>query len=312
LLAVLLFTVVVKLCLLPLDIKQRRAQFQQAGVSGRVKEIQARYKSDPRIAQQKVREFYKKENIKTSAGCLPMLLQLPVLFAMFGAISLLSNIQTVNLVTNMASGQHVAPPGALWVHNIWRPDAGNASVMPSLSEFRTLVTDMTGRMPNAVISQAQMLLNNSNVSQLALTAGSAQMQAGTYLGNLVQQVYITVPQSAVTAAVSMNYSTVIAPVLNQYAGFANGFYIFPVLAAVSTFFAQWLQKKQNEKVNNPAAAQQMAGMEYIMPIITLYWTATTGITFAVYWIATNLLSIVSMPLLTRVVGSGGKAIQTTK
>ena len=58
LLAVILFTVVVRLLLLPLDIKQKRSTMKQGALAGKVQEIQRRYKNDPRMAQAKTNELY--------------------------------------------------------------------------------------------------------------------------------------------------------------------------------------------------------------------------------------------------------------
>lgn len=299
LIAVVLFTLTIKIILLPLDLKQRRSQQKQMAVTSKVKDIQARYKHDKTLAQKKVQEFYKKENIKPAAGCLPLLLQLPVLFAMFGAITILSNTETIKLITGLASGQVALPPSAFWVHNIWRADSGSSTIMPSISEFSSIVSTMTGRIPVDLFNHAQSLLISGQINQFALTA--AQLPVGTYFGNMIHAAFITIPPSTVTAAVTMNYASAIAPVVNAYPGMANGMYIFPVLAAGTTFASQWLTKKQNEKAN-PGGNPAMGGMEYIMPAITLWWTATTGVAFAMYWIANSLFSIVSIPLLNRVVG----------
>ncbi len=300
LIAVILFTLTIKLIMLPLDLKQRRSQQKQQEVAAKVKEIQNRYKSDPRLAQQKVQEFYKKEKISQTAGCLPLLMQMPILFAMFGAITILSNTQTITMVTTLANGHVVMPPSVAWVHNIWRPDAGNAAIMPSLNEFDTLVQQMKGRLAPDLLAQAQSLLTNTQIDHLALTV--AHMPATTYFGSMVHAAYATVPQAAVTAAVSSNYTSAIAPVVAAFPGKANGFFIFPVLAAAATFVQSWWTKKQNEKTGNTASSQQMGGMEWIMPIITLWWTSTTGLPFTMYWMTNSLLGIVSIPLLNKVVG----------
>jgi YidC/Oxa1 family membrane protein insertase len=305
LIAVVLFTLAIKLILLPLDLKQRRAQAEQAAVSAKVKEIQNRYKSDPRVAQQKVREFYKKENIKQTAGCLPLLLQLPVLFAMFGAITLLSNSETIKLVAGLSSGQVAMPPSALWVHNIWRPDSGSAAIMPTSKEFSTLLATMKNRIPDELFFQAQELIVNGDINQVALTA--ARLPATTYFGGMANAALSTIPTATITQAVSTNYAFAINPVLLAYPGRANGMFIFPVLAAATTFASQWLQKKQNEKANPTAPAAMGGGMEYIMPLITLWWTSTAGVAFAMYWMANSVLSVVSIPLLNKVVGHRGGA-----
>ena len=177
-LAVIIFTVVVRLLLLPLDIKQRRTTMKQGALAGKVQEIQRRYKNDPRMAQAKTNELYKREGVKLSAGCLPMLLQLPIIFAMFGAITILSNTETVKLVAGLANGSVNLPPSALWVHNIWRPDTGTAAIMPSAQEFATTLQQTAARLSPDVLAQAQTLLNNAELSQFALTA--SKLPSGTF------------------------------------------------------------------------------------------------------------------------------------
>lgn len=110
-LAVIIFTVVVRLLLLPLDIKQRHTTMKQGALAGKVQEIQRRYKNDPRMAQAKTNELYKREGVKLSAGCLPMLLQLPIIFAMFGAITILSNTETGK--AGSGAGKRLGKPAAV-------------------------------------------------------------------------------------------------------------------------------------------------------------------------------------------------------
>ena len=53
----------------------------------RMKLIQERYKGDPEQLQKKVMEFYAKNKANPLGGCLPMLVQLPILFALFGTFN---------------------------------------------------------------------------------------------------------------------------------------------------------------------------------------------------------------------------------
>lgn len=96
-LAMLLFVLLVKVLLLPLDVKSKRSTLKTQMVQPKINAIRERYKNDPQKQSIALRELYKKEDIKMTAGCLPMLLQLPILFAMFGAIRILSNTQSIEL-----------------------------------------------------------------------------------------------------------------------------------------------------------------------------------------------------------------------
>ena len=298
LLAVILFTLVIRLLLLPLDIRQRKAQQKQAAVAGKVKEIQERFKHDPAMAQRKVQEFYKKNNIKMTAGCLPMLLQLPILFAMFGAITILSNVQMVTMVSDLSQGKQVQLESALWVHNIWRPDTGTASVMPSVSEFSQLLTqskDLIGEnlITEQTMENATTMLQNTTINQLALI--SPKLDANSFFGSMAQEGLNSIDPARVTSAVTMNYNSVIAPITNQYEGVANGWYIFPLLAGGSMFALYRIQRMQQEKAGSPQAGS-MKSMEIIMPIFIIFWASSAGVCFAFYWMLSNLYSLALIPL----------------
>ena len=293
-----LFTVAVRLLLLPLDIKQKRSTMKQGALAGKVQEIQRRYKNDPRMAQAKTNELYKREGVKLSAGCLPLLLQLPIIFAMFGAITILSNTETVNMVVGLANGTVTAPPSALWVHNIWRPDTGVAAIMPSAQEFATTLQQTASKLQPDVLAQAQSLLSNAELNQYALTA--AKLPSGTFFGNYIGEAIATVPTDAITSAVSVNYNTVIAPVLEQFAGRANGYFIFPVLSGLSMYLATRLQRKQSEK-QGVASQPGMGMMELIFPLLIVWWSATAGMCFAVYWTVTNLVVMLSSPIMSQLI-----------
>lgn len=309
LLAVILFTVVVRLLLLPLDIKQKRSTMKQGALAGKVQEIQRRYKNDPRMAQAKTNELYKREGVKLSAGCLPMLLQLPIIFAMFGSITILSNTETVNMVVGLANGTVSMPPSALWVHNIWRPDTGVAAVMPSAQEFATTLQQSAARIQPEILAQAQSLLSNAELNQFALTA--TKLPSGTFFGSYIGDAIATVPSEAITSAVSTNYNTVIAPVLQQYAGKANGYFIFPVLSGLSMYLSTRLQRKQSERqgvTNQPGGTM----MELIFPLLIVWWSASAGMCFAVYWTVTNLVVMLSSPIMSQLIKMEDKKKQQKK
>lgn len=85
-LAIILFTIVLKIVLYPLTVKQMRSMKMMSQVQPFAKEIQQKYKDNPQKMQQKLMELYKEHNINPMAGCLPLLIQLPILFALFAAL----------------------------------------------------------------------------------------------------------------------------------------------------------------------------------------------------------------------------------
>lgn len=81
--AIILLTIVVRIILLPLTISQTRSMARMQMLQPELKEIQKQYKDDKQKQQQEVMAFYKKNNVNPLSGCLPLLLQMPIFFALF-------------------------------------------------------------------------------------------------------------------------------------------------------------------------------------------------------------------------------------
>lgn len=81
--AILLVTLIVKLALLPLAIKGLASSAKMADLSPKLKNLQEQYKNDPTALQQAQMRLYQSEGINPMAGCLPLVLQLPILLAMY-------------------------------------------------------------------------------------------------------------------------------------------------------------------------------------------------------------------------------------
>lgn len=86
-LAILLFTIIIKLVLYPLTHKQMHSMKKMQDVQPLIKSVQEKYKKNPEKANKEVMEIYKKHNINPMAGCLPLLVQMPILIALFRALS---------------------------------------------------------------------------------------------------------------------------------------------------------------------------------------------------------------------------------
>ena len=84
--ALLLFTITTKLLLLPLGIKQQKSSVKMQVMQPKIKELQTKYKSNPQKMQEEMQLLYKRENYSMAAGCLPMLIQMPILFGLIDVI----------------------------------------------------------------------------------------------------------------------------------------------------------------------------------------------------------------------------------
>ena len=86
-LAIVFLTILVKVVLYPLTLKQMRSMAIMQQLAPKVKEIQAKYKEkDPQKMQKKIMELYQEHNVNPLSGCLPLIIQLPILIALYRAL----------------------------------------------------------------------------------------------------------------------------------------------------------------------------------------------------------------------------------
>ena len=82
-LVIILLTLIVRMILTPLTISQTRSMAKMQKLQPQLKEMQKKYKDDKQKLQQETMDFYKQNNVNPLAGCLPLILQMPVFFALF-------------------------------------------------------------------------------------------------------------------------------------------------------------------------------------------------------------------------------------
>lgn len=81
--AVIVLTLIVRLILHPFSLKGMRSQKALSTLQPKIKEIQNKFKNDKQQQSQALMEFYRKEKISPMSGCLPLLLQLPIIIALY-------------------------------------------------------------------------------------------------------------------------------------------------------------------------------------------------------------------------------------
>jgi len=81
--AIILLTLLVRLLMFPLTKKGSESTLRMQALSPKIKEIQAKYKDNPQKMNAEMAEFYRKEGYNPLSGCLPMIIQIPIFFAMY-------------------------------------------------------------------------------------------------------------------------------------------------------------------------------------------------------------------------------------
>ncbi len=82
-LAIIIFSIIVKLLLLPMTIKQQKTMKKTARVQEKLKELQSKYKNNPEKLNQETIDLYRRENMSPFSGCLGAIIQIILLFSVF-------------------------------------------------------------------------------------------------------------------------------------------------------------------------------------------------------------------------------------
>jgi len=85
--AIILFTILLKLIMLPMSIKQQKTMKKTARIQQQSKEIQEKYKNDQMRMNQEIMDLYKKENMSPFSGCLSSFLQIIIVISMLYLVS---------------------------------------------------------------------------------------------------------------------------------------------------------------------------------------------------------------------------------
>ncbi|GFZ33330.1 membrane protein insertase YidC [Clostridium zeae] len=175
-LAIFILTVIVRLILLPLNIKQIRSQVKMQEVQPIVQEMQKKYKNDPQKAQMEMMKIYKENNVSPFSGCLPLLIQMPILFALYGVFTSI-NVQGASF---------------LWIPNLYAKDP--FYILPILSAATTYLSSYLSTKTTVNTSQqGGMNMGSMNIGMslmmgfMALNFRSA-LVLYWIMGNLIQLV----------------------------------------------------------------------------------------------------------------------------
>ena len=277
---IIFFTLIVRALMMPLMMKQQRSSRAMTRLQPKVEKIQDKYKNkkDPESSQKmnmEIQELYKKNHANPMSGCLPLLIQMPILFAMF---EILRNVPFyVNEIGDIYNGmalqvQSVSGYAALLTDNF-------QSVINGLTKFDIETT-------NSVVDLLSHLSREQWVTLKEVTGlvGNAAFEASYAL----QESYNTFGAGFLTFNIS------------EAPGWAGWGIIFPLISGGTTFLQSWLSQRANERRQKMASKdgtikQQntMKMMTYIFPIMTAFFTASMPLGLGLYWIVGNIFGIIS-------------------
>lgn len=121
-LAIIVLTVLVRLVLMPLTLKQTKSMYEMQRIQPKIKELQKKYADDKEKLQEETLKFYQENKVNPFGGCLPMLLQMPLLFALYNVLG--GTAQKPGLLM-----QHFTSTGAIGKFFFLIPDIAKTPAM---------------------------------------------------------------------------------------------------------------------------------------------------------------------------------------
>lgn len=142
--AIIITTILFKLIILPISLHQTKSTSKMNELQPQIKKIQDKYKNDPQTQQAKVMEFYKENNYNPMSGCLPMLIQFPIIIAFFKVLR-----EPVTYVFKDQAVYDALNKSFLWISNLEQPDPLLWG-LPLLAGLTTFLQSklMAGNMPS--------------------------------------------------------------------------------------------------------------------------------------------------------------------
>ena len=281
------FTIMVRLVLTPLDIKSRVSMRKTQKLAPKQQALQKKYANDKEKLNAKMAELYKKEHINPLSSCLPLLLTWPILIAVFGAMRMAANKELLMQLGQILNNETPTLEPWLWIKNLWMPDSFFAASLPDLNTLRVIPTEQWTEWFNKLDQNNLPIL----IKDLGLTVESFSKDN---LGATVQQIVTAMQQNtayveAVAVKPGWTFNLLITQfsLINSY----NGWLLLPILSAASQIF---MTKIMGGNQAQPAAqGQPNTGkfMQYFFPIFSLIICLSYSAAFALYWVAGNLVSM---------------------
>ena len=143
--AIIILTIIVRLVLFPLTFKGMKSMKRMQQLSPRMKKLQAKFKNNKEKLNKEMMELYRKNRVNPLGGCLPMLLQIPVFFALYSSLS-----SAVEL-------RHA--PFMFWISDLSQPDGLGITplLMGASMYFQQKLTPQTAMMDSTQAKVMQML-----------------------------------------------------------------------------------------------------------------------------------------------------------
>lgn len=292
--AIILFSLVIKLLMIPLSIKQQKSQQKSIKLQDEMKQIQFKYKNDPEKLNQETMALYKRENMSPFSGCLLAIIQMILLFSVFYMVR-----EPLTYMKKIDSEQI-------------------SSYVNILKEENMVQNQAYAQI--AVISEANNIKQAQQAEGIELTEAQLKLQEviGENLDNVCTNMsFLDIDLSKVPTQSSGDFKVYIIPVL----------YVISSFASMKLTTAMQSKKNKNEAVEEKGKeevkavsedneskeliqkkeekedpmAQANKNMSLLMPVMAVSISLIAPLGLALYWLTNNVLMILERLVLNKVV-----------
>lgn len=270
--AIILFTIIVKLCMLPLSIKQQKLAKLNSVMSPEIKAINEKYKDkkNDQNAMMKMQEetkaVYEKYGVSQMGGCVQMLIQMPILLALYQVfrfiplyITQLKNLFTAFLTDN---GGIMSASGYTDTMKQFGENIDWTNVNTAITEINKFSTENWDALRNAFPAFSDIIANSH----------ASLEQMNTFLGiNMSQE-----PGFGLTLA-----------------------FIIPVLSGLSQFISVKVAQGNTPVDDDNPMAASMRMTTYIFPLMSAFIAISVPAGLGLYWIATSVIQTIITVFINR-------------
>ncbi len=302
--AIILFTILIKAILLPLTVKQQKSMLKTQKLQPLLMELQQKYGNDKEKLNQETMKLYQKYQVNPMSGCLPMLIQLPILMMLYWIVR-----RPVVYIMGFGKDEIWRITNALMEWGEGNPE--NLRLF-----FTSIGIDLSKY--NDSLSDAMNFLKDNSYKNFEIY----EIQIARFLQvnpEIMSNHWIT---GAGKDFVLINYDFLgldlsKTPNLGAFFGMFIGnvynltmdtvlLWIIPLLSGLSSYVTSLItqaQSAQNKQTNKGGeeAPNPMKGMMTFMPIMSAWFAFTLPAAIGLYWIISNILSLLQQVIMTRFV-----------
>ena len=285
--AIILLTIFARILMIPLAMKQQKSMVGMQKIQPEMNAIKKKYgnSKDPEIQRKmnvEMQALYSKHKINPFSGCLPMLITLPIFFALNYIMnqSFLYITELKNIYNELATGIWAIPDYARYCLDLIHTHVPNSMKNFRLDDIANMVKGLNRLTAAEWNTMFSNLLNNQSFLQNTSVHGNI-----TNLQALVQskeqiEMFFGIP-------------------LTEPAGLTFPKIIIPIVAVLTSFASSYVLSKVQVSADKSMATQQKV-MMFAMPLMMGFFTVSAAAGVGIYWITSSVFQTVQQVILNNI------------